>query len=265
MENYFEINKKHWNKQTPVHLKSEMYDLAGFKAGKTSLKQIELDLLGDVKGKKILHLQCHFGQDTLSLARMGAKMTGVDFSSEAVKAARELNAELGLDATFVEANVLKLNQHLEGEFDAVFTSYGTIIWLPDLDKWAAIVNHFLKPGGRFYFVDFHPTLFMFDWDDHKIMYDYFTDGQPIVEETTGSYADQNSDLKTVEAFWAHSVHQSMMPLINQSLKLLDFQEYDFSPYNIFGEMDSIGAEQYTFGKGKWTTRFPHVYSMVFEK
>jgi 2-polyprenyl-3-methyl-5-hydroxy-6-metoxy-1,4-benzoquinol methylase len=115
-------------------------------------KSIELELLGNVKGLSILHLQCHFGQDSLSLARMGAHVTGIDLSDKAIKTAQELNAELHLNAEFICSDIYDLPQHLNKQFDIVFTSYGTIGWLPDLNKWAQIIHHFLKPEGKFIFV-----------------------------------------------------------------------------------------------------------------
>ena len=263
MEDYISINQKHWDAITPQHVNSDFYDMPGFKAGNTSLQQIELDLMEDVKGKDLLHLQCHFGQDTLSWARMGANATGVDFSSEAIKTARQLSQEINVPTTFVESNIYDLKDNLKGQYDIIFTSYGTIVWLGDLDKWAAIINHFLKPGGKFYFVDFHPTINMFDWDKKEVAYNYFSDGQPILEEAEGSYADEGAPSKTTEAFFVHSIEQTMMPLMRQGLQLLDFQEYDYSPYEVFGEMEKIGERKWTFGK--WGTKFPHVFSMVFQK
>ena len=161
-EDYLVKNKAAWNAKTAVHIDSDFYDMPAFMGGETSLKSLELGLLGDVKGKRILHLQCHFGQDSLSLARMGASVVGVDLSDAAIEKARELAAELQLDATFVNCDIYSLKEHLQGEFDLVFTSYGTIGWLPDLNRWAAIVEHYLKPGGSFVMVDFHPVVWMFD-------------------------------------------------------------------------------------------------------
>ena len=142
MQDYFDTNKKLWDAKTAIHKDSDFYFLEKFKQGKTSLNKFELDALGDVSGKTMLHLQCHFGQDSLSWARMGAKVTGADISPKAIQLAKELNTELGLDAQFVESNIVELDQNLKGKFDLVFTSYGTITWLPDLDKWAKIVAHF---------------------------------------------------------------------------------------------------------------------------
>src|SRR6187551_1118010 len=160
--NYLDINKASWNQRTAVHVASDFYGVDAFVKGKSSLQQIELGLLGDVAGKSILHLQCHFGQDTLSLARLGAKVTGVDLSDVAITEARKLARELGLSTDFICCNVYDLPQQLEQQFDVVFTSYGAIGWLPDLDRWAQIVRRFLKPGGRLVLVEFHPFVWMFD-------------------------------------------------------------------------------------------------------
>ena len=145
--NYLKINQKAWNDKTLVHLTSDFYDQTTFLEGKNSLKKPELDVLGDVRGKRILHLQCHFGQDTLSLARMGAIVTGLDFSNVAIENAVKINDQLGLNASFVCADVYQLPDDLIGQFDIVFTSYGTIGWLPELASWAETIKKALAPGG----------------------------------------------------------------------------------------------------------------------
>jgi 2-polyprenyl-3-methyl-5-hydroxy-6-metoxy-1,4-benzoquinol methylase len=139
---YIKANKELWNKRTGFHVLSEFYNVEAFIKGESSLNAIELDLLGNVKGKKILHLQCHFGQDSLSLARMGAKVTGVDLSDKAIEKAKELSVQLDLDARFICSDLYELPTILDEQFDLVFTSYGTIGWLPDLDKWGAVVSRF---------------------------------------------------------------------------------------------------------------------------
>ena len=161
-QEYFKANQELWNQRTRIHKDSDFYNLSSFKKGENALTSIELAELGDVIGKTILHLQCHFGMDSLSWSRMGAEVTGVDLSDEAIKEANKLNDELGLNATFICSNVYDLKEHLDKKFDIVFTSYGTIGWLPDLDKWAAIISHFLKEGGIFYIADFHLVVLMFD-------------------------------------------------------------------------------------------------------
>lgn len=143
--NYIEINKQSWNNRVDAHLKSEFYDVTGFLNGNSSLNSIELELLGDVKGKSILHLQCHFGQDSISLARLGAKVTSVDLSDKAIENGKTLAKQTSADVNFICCDVYDLPHHLTEQFDMVFTSYGTIGWLPDLDKWASLISRYLKP------------------------------------------------------------------------------------------------------------------------
>lgn len=263
MEEYFNVNKALWDAKTAHHVKSDFYDNENFKKGKSSLVPIDLDAIGDkVNGKTMLHLQCHFGQDSMSWARMGAKVTGVDFSPEAIKTARGLNEELGLDVKFIESNVYDIADHLDEQFDIIYCSYGVTCWLPDLVKWAGIINQFLKPGGTFYIAEFHPTFYLFDWDNGKLGYHYFNKG-PYVEEEEGTYADNNAPIKKKEYFWTHSLMEIMNPLIQQGLQVTEFKEYPYSPYNISPNMKEVGPGQY-----KWDilgVELPHVYSLTMTK
>jgi 2-polyprenyl-3-methyl-5-hydroxy-6-metoxy-1,4-benzoquinol methylase len=149
MDDYLAANKALWNEWTAIHETSSFYNLEGFKAGGSRLRDYEVDEVGDVTGKSLLHLQCHFGIDTLSWARLGARVTGADFSERAIELARSLAAELGLDATFVRSDLYDLSSVLDGQFDVVYTSRGVLGWLPDLERWAEVVAHFLRPGGVF--------------------------------------------------------------------------------------------------------------------
>ncbi len=231
---YIEINKSLWNGKTEIHVKSDFYDVEGFKKGKTSLNYIELEALGDVKGKSILHLQCHFGLDSLSWARLGAKVTGVDLSDKAIEYANSLKEELGLDAEFICSNIYDLKNVLDKKFDIVFTSYGVIGWLPDMDKWAEIIYHYLKPGGTFFMVEFHPFLWMFDKNYEKIIYSYFDQG-PIIEEQKGTYAEWDSEFTHLSHEWCHSLSEIIGSLMNSGLKLEPFKEYPLSVYNCFNK------------------------------
>lgn len=242
-EKYIIENRKLWNARVPVHFESEFYGMNEFLNGKNSLKQIELDLLGDVKDKSILHLQCHFGQDSLSLSRMGAKVTGMDLSDQAIMKARELNDTLHLDAKFICCDLYDLKHHLEEKFDVVFTSYGTIGWLPDLYKWADIIRHFLKPGGEFVFVEFHPVVWMFDDDLKDLTYSYFNTG-PIVLESKGTYTDRNADIQNMEYGWNHSLSEVIQSLLNNGLELTHFEEFDYSPYACFAHTQKLGEDRY---------------------
>ena len=171
--NYIDINRQSWNNKVDYHVKSDFYDLDGFLKGNTSLNDIELKLLGDIKGKSVLHLQCHFGQDSISMSRLGAQVTGIDLSDKAIETARLLAEQTHQDTIFICCNIYDLPQHLNQQFDIVFTSYGTIGWLPDLNQWAHIIAHFLKPNGRFIMAEFHPVVWMFDDDFQQITYNYF--------------------------------------------------------------------------------------------
>ncbi len=258
---YASINRKSWNDRVASHLESDFYDMESFLNGKTSLQSIELGLLGDVQGKSILHLQCHFGQDSLSLARMGALVTGVDLSDEAIEKARGLNKQMELDARFVACNIYDLPKHLEGQFDVVFTSYGTIGWLPDLKKWAAIVRRYLRPGGQFVMVDFHPTLWMFDDEFSHIQYRYFQ-SEPIVETQTGTYADRDSGVQLKEVSWNHSMSALITSLLDQGLKLTHLGEYDYSCYECFRNLVEVEPGKYRVKH--LGNKIPMMYSIVAE-
>lgn len=233
-QNYIEINRQSWNNKVDIHLMSEFYDLDGFLNGNTSLKDIEISLLGSVKGKSVLHLQCHFGQDSISLSRLGAYVTGVDLSDKAIEAAKKLADETHSDARFICCDIYDLPNHLNEKFDIVFTSYGTIGWLPDLDKWANIVSRFLKPNGQFVFVEFHPVVWMFDDNFEKIQYRYFNSGA-IVETESGTYADKKADISQSYVMWNHSISEVLNSLIKNRLEISSFDEFDYSPYNCFNK------------------------------
>lgn len=255
----FQANRDLWNQRTMVHKDSDFYDLKGFREGNDVLTPIEISELGDVKGKTMLHLQCHFGMDSLNWARRGAKVTGVDLSDSAINEARKLNKESGLDAEFICCNVYDLKDHLKGQFDIVFTSYGVVGWLPDLDRWARIISHFLKPGGTFYMAEFHPVVWMFDDDFTRIQYSYENQGM-IVTENQGTYTDRNADIKGKEYSWNHSISEVLNPLIKHDLRITRFNEFMYSPYPCFRK--SVPASE-----GKWHIeglegKIPMVYSVT---
>jgi 2-polyprenyl-3-methyl-5-hydroxy-6-metoxy-1,4-benzoquinol methylase len=259
---YLQKNKEAWNRKTKIHLDSEFYDVPSFMAGKNSLNTIELGLLGNVTGKKVLHLQCHFGMDTLSLARMGATVTGVDLSDEAVAAANKLAKDISQPAEFICCDVYSVPERLHGRFDIVFTSYGTIGWLPDLDKWAAVIVACLKPGGRLVFADFHPFIWMFDPTMKEIVYDYFNTHE-IVEVEQGTYADRDAGGSFETVGWNHNLAEVFTALQANGLHVTAFKEYDYSPYDCFNEMEPFEEGRYRFKNIK--SRIPMVFSFVAEK
>lgn len=260
---YLDTNRTTWDNRTDQHIGSAFYDVEGWLAGATSLKQIELDIIGDVKGKRVLHLMCHFGQDTLSIARMGAEVTGLDLSPRAIEEARKLAEKAGLEATFVNADLYSAPQHIEGQFDMVFMSYGTVGWLPDIKKWGEVVGGFLKPGGKFVFAEFHPAFWMLDEDYQFVKYRYFTGGDDIVD-TEGTYTDVEEEKPQTMVSWNHGMADVINALHDQQLSLKHIQEYDYSPYPIYGEKEVV------LGPGQWGIRgmerkLPLVYSLVMQK
>lgn len=258
-EDYLRFNQALWDAKTPVHIGSAMYDNEAFLAGKNPLDKIELAGVGDVRGKSMLHLQCHFGQDSLSWQRMGAQVTGIDFSGKALEKAREFNAQLGLNARFVQSDVYSLPKHLTGQFDIVFTSYGVLAWLPDMNKWAEIVRHFLRPGGLFYIAEFHPAWYLFDFDTKMPAYNYFNHGVPYIEYEEGTYADPEAKIGKKEYFWTHSLAEIMTALLNQGLVLEEFKEFDYSPWNCFPNLTKRAEREYVFDVHG--VSIPHVFSL----
>ncbi len=259
---YILKNKNTWNMKTEHHIVSDFYDVENFINGKSSLNNIELDLLGDISGKTVLHLQCHFGQDTLSLERMGATVTGVDLSDKAIEQANILAKKLSSKATFICCDVYDLPKHLNEKFDIVYTSYGTIGWLPDIDKWANIISMFLKPQGKFIFVDFHPVVWMFDNDFNYIQYNYFKN-EPIVEIEEGTYANTSAPIQTESITWNHSISEVLTSLLTIGLELQAFGEYNYSPYNCFKNMEEFDPKKFRIKSLE--NKIPMVYSIVASK
>ena len=246
MNKYIDTNKKNWNERVGIHKKSEFYDVEGFLKGKSSLKSLELAELGDVKGKKILHLQCHFGMDTLSLARMGAEVTGADFSDKAIELAKELTEETGLNAKFIYSNVLELDKHLEGKFDIVYASYGVFCWIDDLNKWFDIASHFLKPGGELIILDGHPSNSLYEYNEEKkeieIIGPYFNNKAHRYEELY-TYTDGDVKMENhVEYEWAHPVSEFIMATVNNKLRITSFKEFPLCGWERYPNMKKKDEE-----------------------
>ena len=242
---YFETNKATWNAKVEIHAKSDMYNMQAFKNGASSLQTYELEALGNVTGKSLLHLQCHFGQDTLSWSRMGAQCVGVDLSDEGVNLARRLNDELKLDAEFVCCNVLDTSSFISDTFDIVYTSYGVIGWLPDLKPWGQMIAERLKKGGTFFMAEFHPIVWMFDYleGQPKMKYGYMQD-EAIYEEYEGTYADTDSKMISKEYGWNHGLSEVINALTEAGLRIDYLNEYDESPYNVLPNLEKTKSEMY---------------------
>jgi len=255
---YIGKNRQSWNDRVDVHIQSDFYDNERFLKGKSTLNSIELRLLGDVTGKSVLHLQCHFGQDSISLARMGASVTAVDLSDRAIEKGRLFAERTGVSVDFICCDVYDLPNQLGGQFDIVFTSYGTIGWLPDLDRWGAVVSHFLKPGGRFVFVEFHPVVWMFDDDFVQIAYRY-SSSEAFVETQSGTYADRAAPLETQYVCWNHGIGKVLQAIVNAGLELRSFEEFDYSPYNCF--QHTVEYEPGKFRIAHLGSKIPMVYAL----
>ncbi|UCG00803.1 MAG: class I SAM-dependent methyltransferase [Candidatus Heimdallarchaeota archaeon] len=246
MKEYIKINKKRWEELATIHFKSEFYNVEKFKEGGISISDLEINEVGDVKGKKLLHLQCHFGKDTLSWARLGAHVTGVDFSSRAIELARQLSAEIGIEATFIQSDIYDLDRTSlkQNCFDIVFTSNGAIYWLPDLKKWAQFISHFLKLGGFFYILDSHPTGNIFDDEcenDLIVRYPYFHQEKPLEFDEEGSYADERTKLtNTKEYGWAHDMGSIVNSLIEAGLRIDFVHEYPFVAWKMLPFLEQKG-------------------------
>ena len=261
-ENYIEINKASWNTKTEFHIKSDFYDMNNFRKGKTSLNNIELDILGDINGENILHLQCHFGQDSISLQKLGANVTGVDLSDKAISYAKQIAKELNTETEFICCDIYDLPQYLDQKFDLIFTSYGVIGWLPDLDKWAKIISRFLKPKGKLVFVEFHPVVWMFDDEFDKVGYNYFNEGG-IKESFDGTYADRDAPITQEYVMWNHSISEVLNSLIHNGLEINLVNEYDYSPYKCFKH--TIEFEPNKFRIKHFGNKIPMVYAIEATK
>ena len=228
MEKYYEANKARWNELVNIHARSDIYDLNGFMSGKNSLQSLELDLLGSVRDKSLLHLQCHFGLDTISWARLGASVTGVDFSETAIELAKEIASRVGVQAEFLCSNIYDLPKVHERRYDIVFTSYGVLCWIHDIKEWGRIISHYLKPGGVFLLIETHPFMWVFDDEAEalSIKYSYWHSDEPLGWELNGSYANEDAKLLNKKSYeWQHTIGDVLNSLINAGLTITDVGEY----------------------------------------
>lgn len=261
-QKYLEANQKLWNTRTGIHVKSDFYNLPAFMKGETSLRNIELEELGSVEGKSLLHLQCHFGQDTLSFSRMGANATGLDFSEEALNAGRNLAKELGLDTQFVQSDVLNIGNKLNRQYDIVFTSYGVLGWLPDLTAWAASVSRHLKAGGTFYIVEFHPFYNVLN-EKGEFHYNYFFSTTPDLDIAEHTYTDGEKHEKLDEYWWNHSLSDVINALLGEGLEMEFMHEYPYLTYKLAKDMLEIEPGRWVFPHLKES--IPYIFSMKWKK
>lgn len=260
---YTDRNRELWNHWSHNHFKSDFYDVEGFQAGKSSLNSIEEELLGDISGKSILHLQCHFGLDSLSLARKGANVTAVDLSDVAISYAEKLSAELNIDAKFIQSDIYKLPEKLNQKYDIVYTSYGVLAWLKDINLWGKIVSRYLKPSGKFVLVEFHSIANMLSDDGKSIDYPYFPHEKPLVFKSAGSYASDKDKTELEEYIWTHNLGNIVSAIASNNLTINSLTEYPYSVYNCYSFLEEVEKGKYKVKEAN--IDYPLMYSIVATK
>jgi SAM-dependent methyltransferase len=260
-----------WDERVPIHLGSDFYDLDGFKVSQDALRGFEIDEVGDVTGKRLLHLQCHLGTDTLSWARRGAVVTGLDFSGAAVTAAGALASELGWaedHARFVQADVYDAPVALAGQrYDIVYTGIGALCWLPDLPRWARTVSSLLVPGGFLYLAEFHPVGLCLGPDGSAFAHDYFQ-REAIIYSEPGSYADPDADTRhNRSVWWQHPLGDVLSAVAAAGLRLEFLHEFDFTLFeHVHGMTNGLddscaGSSSTVFRLPDGRFRVPLLYSL----
>ena len=266
-DNLENLNQKWWDAVTPHHLSSNYYAVDAFLKGADTLMPLELEALGDLRGKRLLHLQCHIGLDSLSWARRGARVTGVDFSGPSVEAARKLAQRAGLEgsADFVQADVLEWHKQAKPQFDAVVSTYGVLCWLRDLKAWAKGVEASLKPGGMFFLADGHPLADLLSWSspEGNVAPSYFGRAEGYGEgETAPDYA---SDHVVAEGNrqWIRPISASLQSLTDSGLVLRQFREYPFSFYEHMQGLEKGADGYWRLPKGQ--PERPFLFSLLMQK
>jgi SAM-dependent methyltransferase len=233
--NWLALNRANWNARVPIHVASRFYDVPGFIAGRERLCDFEVAEVGDVTGRTLLHLQCHFGLDALAWARRGASVTGLDFSGAAVAEARSIAEQIGADdARFVESDVYSAVDALDGQtYDIVFTGLGALCWLPDIDRWAQTVASLVAPGGFLYLAEFHPCADILADDGRTVEFDYFSTQARVWDEpyTYSESEEKLSDPVSVE--WQHGLADVVTALISAGLRIEMLHEHDFTLFARF--------------------------------
>jgi SAM-dependent methyltransferase len=264
---YREINRANWDDRVPAHLASADYKVQRFLAEPDFISDVvrfDLPLLGDVRGLRGVHLECHIGTDTISLARLGASMTGLDFSGAAVEAARKLAAVTAADASFVQSEVYAAADILgAGGFDLVYTSVGSLPWLPDIHRWGAVVAALLRPGGRLFIRDSHPVLLSAKVRDGLLTLQrpYFEQPEPNVTDANVTYVETDATFgHTVTHWWNHGIGETITSLLDAGLRITGFTEHDSLPWSaLSGAMEAIGNGEYRLIDNP--QRLPHSFTL----
>jgi SAM-dependent methyltransferase len=269
MSDYREVNRANWDERAPAHAASPGYAFERFRTDPTFLSDVvryDVPRLGDISGLRGVHLQCHIGTDTLSLSRLGARMTGLDFSPPALAEARRLAADVGADIDYVEGEVYDAVSLLgAASYDLVFTGIGALCWLPDIRKWADVVAGLLRPGGRLFIREGHPVLWSIDerrTDVLAIDFPYFERPEPLVWDDAGTYVPTDVAFQhTVTHSWNHGLGEVVTALLDAGMRITQLVEHDSVPWEaIPGQMehvDDIGEWRLT--ERPW--RLPHTYTL----
>jgi SAM-dependent methyltransferase len=259
-EEWIELNRAMWDERVPIHVASEFYDVEGFLAGANTLRPFELHEMGPVDGLTLVHAQCHFGLDTLSWARLGARVTGLDFSGAAIAAAREVADRAGVDAEFVQANVYDAPTALGGRrFDVVYTGLGAINWLSDIERWASTMAQLVATGGRFYLAEFHPFTEVFGDDDLTLSRSYFEQG-PLRYDEPGTYADLSAPTvnnRSVE--WEHKLGDVVSAIAAAGLRIEFLHEHDYTLFERWPMLERGEGGIYRLPEG--TPSLPLMFSL----
>ena len=233
-ERWFTTNRSWWDERAPIHVDSEFYGLADFLAdpGATKLRPFEVAEVGDVAGRTLVHPQCHFGLDTLSWARRGARVTGLDFSAPAIEAATAAAGRAGLDAEFLVGNVYDAPELVGGRtFDVVYTGLGALNWLPDLGRWGEVMAALAAPDGVLYLAEFHPLHHIFGYEDITVEAPYFDTGTQIYDDGEGTYADLSAPTTVnTTAEWTHSLSDVFTAVLDAGFAIELFHEFDYTLY-----------------------------------
>jgi SAM-dependent methyltransferase len=272
MREELELNRSHWDEATRLHTQGDVYGLEAFRTGQCRLHRVEVEEVGHVRGKTLLHLQCHFGLDTLSWARRGAAVTGVDFSSEAIGVAERLTAETNLPAKFVCSDLYAAANLIEpGAFDIVYTSYGVLNWLPDLGPWAALIARSLKPDGFFYIVEAHPTARMFPMDEDmqkagtfRPFFSYFHESTGIRWPPGADYANWTTQHTVGAHEWQHTMADIVNALLAAGLSLDWLHEHPFCAWEVVAGCEVVerfSATHAYYGRPPSEPQLPLLFSL----
>jgi len=269
VEDYAELNRASWDERAPAHAASRDYAVDQFASDPGHLSEVvrfDLPLLGDIGGLRCVHLQCHIGTDTVSLARLGADMTGLDFSPASLAQARRIARLAGADVRFVEAAVYDAPGALGPElFDLVYTGIGALCWLPDIARWARVVAGLLRPGGRLFIREGHPVLWALD-DPRPdgllaVEYPYFEREEPMVFDEGGTYVETDAVFthnRTHE--WNHGLGEIVTALMAAGMDLTGLVEHDSVPWDALpGQMEPVGGGEWRLADRPW--RLPHTYTL----